>query len=90
MISASSGNPIPAAQVTILGTTNGTTTDGNGRFRFNGLAAGPYELRVEAPRFAVAVQRMELSVGQALDVPQEGGKLCRGHAGGLRSWGSRK
>ena len=61
VISATSGNPIPAAQVTILGTTTGTTTDGNGRFRIGGLSG--QTVTVEVRRIGYRPLRQTATVG---------------------------
>ena len=44
--SAASSNPIAAAQVLVAGTTIGTTTDGNGRFRLGGLTGETVTLEI--------------------------------------------
>lgn len=40
------GQPLVAAQVQVVGTTRGTTTGDDGRFRIAGVAPGTYQLRV--------------------------------------------
>src|SRR5689334_4110838 len=46
-----------------------SVADAHGRFRFDVLPAGTYELRAEKPRFATSARRVTLSMGQALDLP---------------------
>ncbi|MFB6098903.1 MAG: carboxypeptidase-like regulatory domain-containing protein, partial [Salinibacter sp.] len=44
VVESASGKPLPGANVTIKGTTKGTSTDLNGRYRLSGLAPGTYDL----------------------------------------------
>jgi TonB-linked SusC/RagA family outer membrane protein len=46
VVSSTSGAPIPSAQVLVSGTTIGTTTDANGRFRLDGLTGESVTLEV--------------------------------------------
>jgi TonB-linked SusC/RagA family outer membrane protein len=46
VVSATSSSPIPAATVVVSGTTLGTSTDGNGRFRIGGLIGESITLEV--------------------------------------------
>ena len=50
------GSPIPSAQVTVAGTTIGTTTDSNGRFRLDGLSGESVTLEVRRIGFRPARQ----------------------------------
>jgi hypothetical protein len=45
-----------------------TTSDGDGRFRFQHLVAGPYVLRVIHTGFSEARQELNLTLGQSLDL----------------------
>src|SRR6266849_4866609 len=50
--------PVRRARVTLQGTTSskpqGTDTDTDGRYRFDGLAAGSYRVTIEKPGFVPA------------------------------------
>lgn len=46
VVEATGGKPLPGANVTIKGTTTGTTTDLKGRYRLNDLSPGAYTLVV--------------------------------------------
>ncbi|HEX2722386.1 MAG TPA: TonB-dependent receptor plug domain-containing protein, partial [Gemmatimonadaceae bacterium] len=46
VISGASSNPIPSARVSVAGTTIGTSTDGNGRFRIGGLTGETVTLEI--------------------------------------------
>ena len=59
--SAASSNPIAAAQVLVSGTTIGTTTDGNGRFRLGGLSGATVTLEVR--RIGYRPVRQTVNVG---------------------------
>jgi TonB-linked SusC/RagA family outer membrane protein len=61
VVSSSTGNPIPSAQVLIEGTTLGTTTDGNGRFRIGGLSGAT--VTIEVRRIGYRPLRQTASVG---------------------------
>ncbi|MEO8270783.1 MAG: TonB-dependent receptor plug domain-containing protein, partial [Aureliella sp.] len=68
VIGAASSNPIPAAQVIVVGTTVGTTTDGNGRFRLNGLTGD--NVNIEIRRIGYRPVRQTVRVGTSdLRVP---------------------
>ena len=47
-VSDDSGNPIPAANVVVVGTTAGTTADFDGNFVLQTSATPPFELRISA------------------------------------------
>ncbi len=51
------------------GITSQTSTDRNGYFRFPYLKVGPYELTVHQPGFADVMQRINLTVGSAYELP---------------------
>ncbi len=61
VVTASSGNPIAQAQVLVTGTTLGTTTDGNGRFRLGGLSGATVNLEIR--RIGYRPVRQSVSVG---------------------------
>ncbi|MEO5589279.1 MAG: TonB-dependent receptor, partial [Gemmatimonadaceae bacterium] len=63
VVAAQSGNPIAAAQVLVTGTTLGTTTDGNGRFRLSGLSG--QSVSIEIRRIGYRPVRQTASVGAA-------------------------
>ena len=46
-------------------------TGSDGRFRFSYLPVGPYEITIEHPGFAQALQKLTLTVGAAFDLPVE-------------------
>src|SRR5690606_38034074 len=57
------GEPLAAAQVSIEGTSEGGMTGANGRYRIEGVAAGPYV--VVAQRLGYDVGRQPVTVGSA-------------------------
>ena len=46
-------------------------SDANGSFRFSYLPVGEYEVRVQQPGFQPVVRKVNLSIGQAMDIPIE-------------------
>ena len=62
VVSAGSGQPIPAAQVLVSGTTIGTTTDANGRFRLGGLSGESVTLEVRRIGFRPARQTVRVGL----------------------------
>lgn len=68
-----SGQPVSGATVSMRNLdrnqTQDTVTDENGRFRFQILQVGDYEMSVTAGGFATINQKLRLNVGSALDVP---------------------
>lgn len=46
-----SARPVAAARITILGTTRAALTDSLGRYRFDSLPAGRYDLRAARPGY---------------------------------------
>lgn len=56
VVAAADGRPVPYAVVLLAGTALETRTDPSGRYRFGGLAAGMYGLRVLVPGFRPAEQ----------------------------------
>jgi TonB-linked SusC/RagA family outer membrane protein len=63
VIGAGASNPIPGAQVIVVGTTQGTTTDGNGRFRLGGLTGE--SVIIEVRRIGYRPVRQTLRIGTA-------------------------
>jgi hypothetical protein len=69
----SSGAALSGAIVTATNLdTNQTQTimsDGEGRYRFSYLPAGPYRVTIERAGFSALQQQLTLTIGQALNVP---------------------
>ena len=61
VVSAGSGVGVPAVTVMVPGTTIGTTTDANGRFRLSGLSGS--SATVEVRRIGFRLQRQTVTVG---------------------------
>src|SRR5215212_9727502 len=59
--SAASGNPIPAAQVIVVGTTQGATTDSRGAFRLGGLSGD--NINIEVRRIGFRPVRQTVRAG---------------------------
>ncbi|WP_234387401.1 carboxypeptidase regulatory-like domain-containing protein, partial [Paracidovorax avenae] len=69
VVDAASGQPLAGATVEISGAAAQAATSGaQGAFRFSGLAAGRYELRVTLAGYAALVRPAELATGQPLDL----------------------
>src|SRR5690242_12759710 len=68
-----SGGRVVGAEVILTSTdqnqTRRTHSDDQGTFRIPYLPVGNYEIRVEQPRFRSFVQKLSLSVGQAVEMP---------------------
>lgn len=64
VVDRESGEPLVGAVVQIVGTRSGGTTDENGRFRLEGVAAGPVQLRLSLLGYAEQV----LEVGEHGDL----------------------
>jgi outer membrane receptor protein involved in Fe transport len=63
------GQPLPGANVTIKGTTTGTTTDLNGRYRLGGLAPGTYDILFSFVGFQQkTVTGVEVTSGKATTI----------------------
>lgn len=80
IVEAKSGAPLPGANVKIKGTTTGTSTDLNGRYRLEGLTPGAYSLLFSFVGFQKkTVTGVEITAGQTtqLDVTlrEEAAKL---------------
>ena len=61
-----SGTPLVAAQVMIAGTTRGTVTAEDGRFRLTGVPAGTAQLRVLRIGYRAVTQPITVTAGQTL------------------------
>ena len=71
IVEAGNGGPLPGANVKIKGTTRGTSTDLNGRYRLEGLGPGTYDLVVSFVGFqekTVTGVRVEAGQATKLDV----------------------
>ena len=55
--------PIPFAQVVVLGTKQGTLTDDNGNYVINGVPVGSQQVRVQAIGFDAQVQNVQVNAG---------------------------
>ncbi|HET7585507.1 MAG TPA: SusC/RagA family TonB-linked outer membrane protein [Gemmatimonadaceae bacterium] len=60
----SNQQPVPNAQVLIVGTTRGTLTDDQGQFRITGVPAGTVQLRALRVGYASAEQNVTVASGQ--------------------------
>ncbi|MFB6273818.1 MAG: carboxypeptidase-like regulatory domain-containing protein, partial [Salinibacter sp.] len=60
--------PVPYANVQVKGTTDGTATDGKGRFRFTTRRTGPVVLRASAVGYAPAERSIRLEPGDTTTV----------------------
>jgi outer membrane receptor protein involved in Fe transport len=58
-----------AARQTETNQTSEATTDAGGRYRFSYLHVGPYEITVRKPGFAETPHKVQLTVGDAFDLP---------------------
>jgi len=65
VVDAQQGNPLPGANVSIAGTTTGTSTDLNGRYRLGGLEPGTYDVLYSFVGFQeTTVTGVEVSAGE--------------------------
>jgi len=71
LVLASDGDPVPDATVSLVELRRQTTTDAEGRFRFEDLPAGELLVEVTSPRFGGTVQRVLLEQGSSLEVTLE-------------------
>lgn len=63
-----SGQPVPAAQVGIVGTNRAAVTSADGRFTIRGVPPGTYRLRVLRIGFGEASQQVTVTAGQGATV----------------------
>ena len=69
VVDATNGEPLPGANVQIEGTTTGTSTDLNGRYRLDGLSAGTYDVVVSFVGFQKkTISGVEVSEGEVTTV----------------------
>lgn len=69
LVTDDTGAVLPGVTVTITGpggAVRSTVTDATGRYAFDGVAPGSYEVSVELPGFARQTRKANVSVGQAL------------------------
>jgi len=62
---ATSGNPVPNVNVTVVGTQNGAATDANGRFTIRGVPNGTVTLRAQRIGFAPTTRTVVVTNGTA-------------------------
>ncbi|PSQ98116.1 MAG: hypothetical protein BRD51_03530, partial [Bacteroidetes bacterium SW_11_64_17] len=66
VVEAGTGNPLPGANVTVEGTTIGTSTDLKGRYRLDGLEPGTYDILISFVGFQQkTVTEVTVQAGQA-------------------------
>ncbi len=68
VIDAASRAPLPLAQVQIVGTTRGTSTGDDGRFRIAGVRAGAYTVRVLRLGYQASSQAATVTDGGTADL----------------------
>ncbi|PQJ34858.1 hypothetical protein BSZ35_09825 [Salinibacter sp. 10B] len=69
IVDAQQGEPLPGANVSIKGTTTGTSTDLNGRYRLTGLEAGTYDVLFSFVGFQEkTVTGVEVTAGQTTKI----------------------
>jgi hypothetical protein len=60
---ATSGQPVPLAQVSVVGTAFGRTTDDSGRYAITGVPVGDHELNVRRVGYAPLTRRVQVTDG---------------------------
>lgn len=65
---AGSGTPIPAAQIQVVGTSYGSVTGDDGRFRIGGVPAGTYRLLARRVGYQAVTRSVTLGAGATEDV----------------------
>lgn len=63
IIDQATQQPVPGAQVVIVGTQRGSMTDEQGRFSISGVPAGSYEVRARRVGYAPIVVRVTVAAG---------------------------
>ena len=58
------GQPLPAAQVSVVGTQLGAAADEQGRYTINGVVPGTYQLRVQRIGYTARTQAVTVAAGQ--------------------------
>lgn len=64
VLESASGQPIPAAQISVVGTTQGAITNSEGRYVIRGVRAGSVELRALRVGFSEIRQTVNVVAGQ--------------------------
>ncbi|MFB6272717.1 MAG: SusC/RagA family TonB-linked outer membrane protein, partial [Salinibacter sp.] len=65
---AASGESLPGANVVIVGTQMGTSTNANGEYRLTGLDPGTYEIRASFVGFRSRTQEVDVAAGETLEL----------------------
>ena len=65
---ATTGEPVPAAQVFVVGTNLGTQTNSNGTYQIRGVAPGAVNVRVVVIGYGEQTQQATVAAGQAATV----------------------
>lgn len=68
VVDASSQKPLGSVQVQVVGTTRGTITGDDGKFRIAGLPAGPYSIRVLRVGYQASTRTVQVGEGVSADV----------------------
>lgn len=63
VVDAGTKEPVPSAQVTIVGTRRGAVTDSKGEYRIGSLEAGPIKVRAQRIGYEVATQTVTVPAG---------------------------
>lgn len=63
IIDQATQQPVPGAQVVVVGTQRGSMTDEQGRFSISGVPAGSYEIRARRVGYAPIVVRVTVAAG---------------------------
>lgn len=61
-------DPVPFANVIVLGTRQGAATDDNGNFVINGVPVGKWQIRLQAIGFGAVTQEVTVNAGQTSTV----------------------
>lgn len=66
VVDAQEGEPLPGANVSLQGTTNGTSTDLKGRYRLDGLEPGTYDVQISFVGFQQkTITGVEVKAGES-------------------------
>lgn len=68
IMEASSGNPLPAVNVGLVGTSYGATTDVQGEFHISHVEPGSYQLAISSVGYEKQIQPITVAAGQTLEV----------------------
>ena len=68
VVEATSGEPLPGANVALRGTDRGQATDTEGRFSFAGLSPGTYTIRASFVSFASESREVSVVAGETTEV----------------------